>query len=128
MSPVVACATQVAFLNDGSFLISDGYCNSRVLRFNQDGSFHSEYKLPAQQRQMSVAHSLVVDECDGTLMVADRENKAVHTFSLDTRASGELCGRLVVSLDVSLIVSIMLNMVVSFCVPAFRLCGLCIVQ
>jgi hypothetical protein len=80
---------QVAFLNDGSFLISDGYCNSRVLRSNQDGSFHSEYKLPAQQRQMGVAHSLVVDECDGTVTVADREHKAVHIFNLDSKQAGE---------------------------------------
>lgn len=82
------CAWQVAFLNDGSFLISDGYCNSRVLRFNPDGTFHSEYKLSngrgKQHRDMVVPHSLVVDECDNTVMVADRENRAVHTFNLQT--------------------------------------------
>lgn len=80
---------QVASLNDGSFLISDGYCNSRVLRYNSDGSVHSEYKLShasgQPQKDMVVPHSLVVDECDDTLMVADRENRAVHTFKLSTR-------------------------------------------
>jgi len=83
------CVTQVASLNDGSFLVSDGYCNSRVLRFNPDGSFHSVYQLTAkgrEKRDMAVVHSVVVDECDATLVVADRENKAVHTFNLHTGA------------------------------------------
>jgi hypothetical protein len=26
-------------MNDGSFLVSDGYCNSRVLRYKPDGAF-----------------------------------------------------------------------------------------
>jgi len=37
--------TQVAFLRDGSFLVSDGYCNARVMRFKADGGYHSEYSL-----------------------------------------------------------------------------------
>jgi hypothetical protein len=82
-------------LNDGSFLVSDGYCNSRVLRFNPDGSVHSEYKLAQgsgqQHKDMVVPHSLVVDECDDTLMVADRENRAVHTFKLSTREYMRKC-------------------------------------
>lgn len=41
---------------------------------------------------MSVPHSLVVDECDGHVVVADRENRAVHTFDLET---GRLIGALV---------------------------------
>lgn len=83
--------TQVAFLNDGSFLISDGYCNSRVMRYNPDGSYHSQYTLSANlgQQPMLIPHSLVIDECDNTLKVADRENKKVHTFKLD---SGEFSG------------------------------------
>lgn len=85
---VCVCFTQVASLNDGSFLVADGYCNSRVLRFNPDGSFHSVYQFTAKGRvrDMAVVHSLVVDECDGALVVADRENKAVHTFNLHTGA------------------------------------------
>lgn len=96
-------------MNDGSFLISDGYCNSRVLRFNPDGSFHSEYTMSAKGRarlpDMVVPHSLVVDECDNRVTVADRENKRVVTFNLDTGAvmgewgvgglGGGRCGRTV---------------------------------
>lgn len=86
--PPLSVCCQVAFLNDGSFLISDGYCNSRVVRYNPDGSYRSQYSLSGSngQQEMSVPHSLVVDECDNKLMVADRENKKVHTFKLDSGA------------------------------------------
>ncbi|KAF8067346.1 pam-b [Scenedesmus sp. PABB004] len=76
--------TQVAFLNDGSFLVSDGYCNSRVVRFAGDGRYVAHYALPAGGT-MGVAHSVVVDECDGELVVADREGAKAHRFDLDTR-------------------------------------------
>jgi hypothetical protein len=35
---------------------------------------------------MVVPHSLVVDECDNRVTVADRENKRMVTFNLDTGA------------------------------------------
>lgn len=87
------CGLQVAFMNDGSFLVSDGYCNSRVVRYNPDGSHHSQYKLPNRDgkidrnpnsggRGFDVAHSLVLDECDGDVMMADRENERVMRFNL----------------------------------------------
>ncbi|WIA13049.1 hypothetical protein OEZ86_006342 [Tetradesmus obliquus] len=86
--------TQVAFMNDGSFLVSDGYCNSRVLRYRPDGAFAAQYELPASAgggngrgggSGMAVAHSLVVDECDGEVALADREFGRVHRFALDSR-------------------------------------------
>lgn len=59
-----------------------------MLRFNPDGSFHSEYKAREANkgRDMAIPHSLVVDECDNTVTVADRENKRVVIFNLDTGA------------------------------------------
>eukprot|EP00878_Enallax_costatus_P030607 GHUV01033358.1.p1 GENE.GHUV01033358.1~~GHUV01033358.1.p1 ORF type:complete len:176 (-),score=32.36 GHUV01033358.1:189-716(-) len=84
---------QVAFMNDGSFLVADGYCNSRIVRFNPDGSHHSQYKLPDSSnkldtnpnsggRPMGVAHSVVLDECDGEVVLADRENMHVLRFDM----------------------------------------------
>jgi peptidylamidoglycolate lyase len=80
-------------MNDGSFLVSDGYCNSRVLRYKPDGAFVAQYELPKEAgggngrggSGMGVAHSLVVDECDGEVDVADREFGGVHRFDLQTR-------------------------------------------
>lgn len=82
---------QVAVLNDGSFLLADGYCNSRVLLYDPDGKVVQQYKLTGQSStpEMAVPHSVVVDECDHQVVVADRENKAVHVFSL---TSGHLQG------------------------------------
>lgn len=84
---------QVAFLNDGSFLVSDGYCNSRVVLYRPDGSFGTQYELPKDRggghapggSGMAVAHSVVVDECDREVAVADREFSRVHRFDLDTK-------------------------------------------
>ncbi|KAF6260690.1 PHM/PNGase F domain-containing protein [Scenedesmus sp. NREL 46B-D3] len=85
--------TQVAFMNDGSFLVSDGYCNSRVVRYKPDGAFAAQYELPKAAgggngrggSGMGVAHSLVVDECDGEVSLADREFGRVHRFDLQSR-------------------------------------------
>jgi peptidylamidoglycolate lyase len=79
-------------MNDGSFLVSDGYCNSRVLRYKPDGAFVAQYELPKEAgggngrggSGMGVAHSVVVDECDGEVDVADREFGRVHRFDLQT--------------------------------------------
>lgn len=88
-------------MNDGSFLVSDGYCNNRVVRYNPDGSHHSQYKLPDSSgkpdtnpnsagRPMGVVHSVVLDECDGEIVMADRENMHVLRFNM---FSNELKGK-----------------------------------
>lgn len=95
-------------MNDGLILVADGYCNSRIMKFNADGSHHSEYELPKKlpkglstqlgypnnssssqldgrgsgSSQLSVAHSLVVDECDEEVLLADRDNGRVLRFNL----------------------------------------------
>eukprot|EP00879_Flechtneria_rotunda_P033706 GHRR01037402.1.p1 GENE.GHRR01037402.1~~GHRR01037402.1.p1 ORF type:complete len:133 (-),score=34.84 GHRR01037402.1:30-428(-) len=81
-------------MNDGSFLVSDGYCNSRVMRFNPDGSYHSQYELPKGSSFIGVAHSLVLDECDGEVLLADREGMMVHKWDLNTRQLIGKAGRL----------------------------------
>ncbi|KAF6253795.1 hypothetical protein COO60DRAFT_389579 [Scenedesmus sp. NREL 46B-D3] len=88
--------THVAALNDGTFIIGDGYCNSRAVRFLADGTYHSQFQLPEKNGTydihtnpggsgMGVVHSVAFDECDGMVYVADKENGRVHTFDLNTR-------------------------------------------
>lgn len=79
---------QVAFMNQGDVLVSDGYCNSRVVRYDAAGRYLREYALPGG-RWMDIVHSVAVSECDGELAVAEREGRAVHRFSLET---GDLLG------------------------------------
>ena len=71
---------QVAIANDGTIFVADGYCNSRVMRFNKEGVYEAEYHLP--RGKMDVPHSLVLDECADSLYVADREHSEVHRFSI----------------------------------------------
>jgi hypothetical protein len=87
---------QVAALNDGTFIIGDGYCNSRAVRFLANGTYHSQFQLPEKNGTydihnnpggsgMGVVHSMAFDECDGMVYIADKENGRVHTFDLNTR-------------------------------------------
>lgn len=71
---------QVAVSNDGSVFVSDGYCNSRVAKFAANGTHLGDFVLPAGD--MNVPHSLVLEECSSTLLVADREASKVHRFDL----------------------------------------------
>lgn len=64
--------------NDGSIFVADGYCNSRVVRYNSSGHYEAEYRLP--RGEMDVPHSLVLDECSDALYVADREHSQIHKF------------------------------------------------
>ena len=74
---------QVAVASDGTIYVADGYCNSRVVRYNAKGAFEAEYRLP--RGEMAIPHSLVLDECNDSLYVADRENSEVHRFSISSQ-------------------------------------------
>lgn len=75
----------MAIARDGSIFVSDGYCNSRVARFTASGSYLDEYLL--EGGNMNIPHSIVLDECSNSLLVADRENAKVHRFDIDSKAS-----------------------------------------
>jgi len=66
-------------------MVSDGYCNSRVMRYKADGTFQAVYQLrdADPHQSMAVAHSVVVDECERQVFVADRDLNRVHKFQLD---------------------------------------------
>lgn len=74
---------QVAVAGDGTIYVADGYCNSRVVRYSATGVFEAEYRLP--RGEMAVPHSLVLDECNDSLYVADRENSEVQRFSISSQ-------------------------------------------
>lgn len=76
------CApTHVAVASDGSFFVSDGYCNSRVVAFTKEGAYAGEWSPPEAQGRMVVVHSLALDECRGLLYVADRERGRVFVLT-----------------------------------------------
>eukprot|EP00803_Ostreobium_quekettii_P002596 evm.model.scf_760EXC.6 EVM.evm.TU.scf_760EXC.6 scf_760EXC:55513-65279(+) len=79
--------TQVVPLNDGGFLVSDGYCNKRVLRYSKAG----EVVGIAEDDSMEVVHSLAVDECLDAIYVANREAGKLVVFGLsDMKRKGQV--------------------------------------
>lgn len=83
-----ALPTDVAVAPDGSFYVSDGYGNSRVVKFSKDGSFLFEwgknspdYKLNKgnKEGEFKIPHSIDLDK-NGNVYVADRENKRIQKF------------------------------------------------
>jgi peptidylamidoglycolate lyase len=77
--------TDVAVRADGSFYVSDGYINSRIVRFAADGRYLLEWGNPgAAVGEFDVPHSLAVDAA-GHVYVADRGNARVQIFDENGR-------------------------------------------
>ena len=77
--------TDLAFLSDGSFVVSDGYMNSRVARFAPDGNLVASWGTKGSRPlQFNVPHSVAVDSSD-RIYVADRENDRIQVLSADGR-------------------------------------------
>lgn len=82
--------TDVAIMKNGDFFVSDGYCNSRVLKYSSNGEFLMEWgrstffssvagKMPMPY-EFSVPHALALAEDQSLICVADRENGRVQCF------------------------------------------------
>ncbi|KAI1721589.1 NHL repeat domain-containing protein [Ditylenchus destructor] len=78
--------TDVAVAKNGDFFVADGYCNSRIMKFNKEGkliaSFGSQNSAnPPQVGEFFVPHSLALIEDLNLLCVADRENRRIQCFA-----------------------------------------------
>lgn len=81
-------ATDVAFLPDGHVLVSDGYCNGRVVEFDPRGNRLGEWgERGTGPGQFRVAHSIAVGP-DQVVYVADRENGRLQRFDRSGRLLG----------------------------------------
>ena len=83
-----ALPTDVAGAPDGSFYASDGYGNSRVVKFSRDNSFLLEWGENGPDRklnrgnkegQFNTPHGIDLDQ-KGNVYVADRENNRIQKF------------------------------------------------
>ncbi len=75
----------VAVLRNGDFFVADGYCNSRIVKFNKNGEYLTEWssedeKMPSH---FFVPHALALHEAQNLLCVADRENYRIQCFDLN---------------------------------------------
>ena len=72
--------TDVAFLPNGDFFVTDGYGNSRVVKFSRDGKYLMEWgKRGKGPGEFDTPHVAVVDSHQN-VYVSDRENNRIQIF------------------------------------------------
>ena len=75
--------TDIGWSKDGSMFVSDGYGNSRVVKFDKDGNFVKAWgERGGQPGDFNTPHSIVVDNND-VVYVADRGNSRIQVFDTD---------------------------------------------
>jgi len=72
--------TDIAWLPDGTFFISDGYTNTRVVKFDRNGKFLLTWGTPGTgPSQFNTVHSIDIDR-NRRLYVSDRGNMRIQIF------------------------------------------------
>jgi peptidylamidoglycolate lyase len=72
--------TDVAVAADGSFYVSDGYRNSRVIKFSKSGKYLFEWGRKGNKPgEFIIPHAIDLD-ADGNVYVADRQNNRIQEF------------------------------------------------
>jgi NHL repeat-containing protein len=72
--------TDIAWLPDGTFFISDGYGNTRVAKFDKNGKFLKMWGTRGTGNgQLQTPHSIAIDK-NRRVYVADRANNRIQVF------------------------------------------------
>ena len=77
--------TDIDWLPDGTFFISDGYTNTRVVKFSPEGKYLTAWGTSSQGRpnpgpnEMHTVHSVAVGR-DRKVYVSDRTNSRIQIF------------------------------------------------
>ena len=73
----------LAFFPNGDFLLGDGYWNSRVVRYNEQGEYIMEWgENGTGPGQFDTVHGLAIDK-DRRVYVVDRANSRLQVFTED---------------------------------------------
>ena len=75
--------TDIAWDSQNNVYVSDGYGNSRVVKFDRDGRYLMTWGTPGDgPGQFRVPHSIAVDSKD-RVYVSDRENNRIQIFDVN---------------------------------------------
>jgi DNA-binding beta-propeller fold protein YncE len=75
--------TDVAFDKVGNVYVSDGYGNSRVMKFDRAGQFLKEWgSYGDKPGQFNLPHTILIDKGE-RVYVGDRENKRIQIFDTE---------------------------------------------
>lgn len=80
--------TDIDWLPDGTFFISDGYGGTRVAKFDKDGKFIKDWGAPPKDprnpgpNEFNTVHSIQISR-DNRIFVVDRGHRRVQVFDLD---------------------------------------------
>ncbi|MDM5317350.1 peptidyl-alpha-hydroxyglycine alpha-amidating lyase family protein [Fictibacillus sp. b24] len=81
--------TDVTVLNDGSFVVSDGYRNHRIVKFDSNGKLEWQVnKLGDKLGEFNLPHGISSDD-EGNIYVADRNNARIQVFDSQGNAIDE---------------------------------------
>jgi peptidylamidoglycolate lyase len=82
--------TDIAWLPDGTFFVSDGYVNTRVVKFDKDGKYLMSWGMrgtpPNETRPgyMNTVHAIAIDK-NRRIYVSDRSNSRIQVFDENGR-------------------------------------------
>jgi DNA-binding beta-propeller fold protein YncE len=75
--------TDVAVVPSGEFYVSDGYGNSRIVKFSKEGKFLKAWgRKGTKEGEFNLPHAICMD-AEGKLYVGDRENDRIQVFDSD---------------------------------------------
>lgn len=75
--------TDIAFTSNGDIFVSDGYGNSRVVRYDKTGKFLKAWgTLGTKPGEFSIPHAIATDSKD-RIYVADRNNVRIQIYDAD---------------------------------------------
>jgi sugar lactone lactonase YvrE len=81
--------TFMAWRSDGGFYVSDGYANTRVVRFDADGNYMMEWGQPGNEGSetrpgyFNNVHGIAIDPATNRVFVNDRDNHRAQVFTED---------------------------------------------
>jgi peptidylamidoglycolate lyase len=75
--------TDIAWLPDGTFFVTDGYMNTRVIKFDRNAKFLMTWGTKGEgPGQFNLPHSVDIDR-NRRVYVADRANSRIQVFDED---------------------------------------------